>query len=314
MQVCAYRATDLRKAITKKRREMKIVGSHGRGQLRELLVQHGGLAEAEGDTDTLRQRWAAVRKDVHRPVTRMSVTQAVQYMYRMAAEPFNWNWGTVLTQQGQKQRVSKRCRRAPGIGEVSEAPAGALPKPRNDLDVPRPLSTYQQHMSNTMRRLKTSQPDMSHKERFAEAVRLWRREKNIARTKASIERGRQMRQERDARRARQPAASDDIETVPAPRKRAAARPRRTEPRGTIRDRSQLTPAQERAIREYNPRRNRQRLKQAVRINMMQGMPFEQARRRAENPIGVQTDAADSNLDLIAGSGAPKKKPLSMADV
>jgi hypothetical protein len=48
----------------------------------------------------------------------------------------------------------------------------------------------------------------------------------------------------------------------------------------------------------------------------ESLSFNEARQRAENPIGVQTDAADTNLDLVAqtGRGMPKKKPLSMADV
>eukprot|EP01047_Picozoa_sp_COSAG01_P107635 COSAG01_NODE_36624_length_514_cov_36.159036_1_plen_115_part_00 len=98
----------------------------------------------------------------------------------------------------------------------------ALPKskdPDDDLAFPRKLSVYQQHIQSTLAQLKSSEPDMSAKERFTEAVRLWNRSKNIKKTQASIERGRQARK----RRAANPLpASEPIEFQTAPRKRTAA--------------------------------------------------------------------------------------------
>eukprot|EP01047_Picozoa_sp_COSAG01_P112022 COSAG01_NODE_40789_length_459_cov_2.844444_1_plen_45_part_10 len=45
MQVCAYRVSELRKAVTRMRKNMRITGPKGGVQLKELLVQHGGVQE-----------------------------------------------------------------------------------------------------------------------------------------------------------------------------------------------------------------------------------------------------------------------------
>ena len=218
MQVCAFKISVLRKAITRMRKQMRITGPKGSVALKELLLQHGGVQETEGSVSALRKRWTAVSKREHPPVSKMSTQAVIKYLYKTAAAPFDWDWTTVIT-NGEKSRISKRCRKAPGTGQVAEAPAGALPKPRkavDDLDVPRELTTYQKHMSDTIRELKSSNPGMSAKDRFKEAVRLWNRSKNITKTRAEIERGRQARK----RRAANPLPpSEPIEFQTAPRKK-----------------------------------------------------------------------------------------------
>jgi hypothetical protein len=200
MQVCAFKISVLRKAITRMRKQMRITGPKGSVALKELLLQHGGVQETEGSVSALRKRWTAVSKREHPPVSKMSTQAVIKYLYKTAAAPFDWDWTTVIT-DGEKVRISKRCRKAPGTGQVAEAPAGALPKPKkavDDLDVPRELTSYQKHTSDTIRELKSSNPGMSAKDRFKEAVRLWNRSKNITKTRAEIERGRQARKRRDA--------------------------------------------------------------------------------------------------------------------
>eukprot|EP01047_Picozoa_sp_COSAG01_P041703 COSAG01_NODE_3594_length_5897_cov_18.786651_3_plen_312_part_00 len=311
MQVCAYRVSELRKAVTRMRKRMRITGPKGSVQLKELLVQHGGVQETEGSVSALRKRWTAVSRREHPAVSKMSAKQVIQYMYKFADEPFNWDWTTVI-KDGKKSRVSKSCRKAPGTGEVSEAPRGALPKSKDaddDLVLPRKLSAYQIHMKQTLAELKSSEPELTAKERFTEAVRRWNRDKRISADKAQRRRARERRKANPLA----PAPNEPIEFQTAPRKRTAAASRASAP-SRIGKLQSLTTAQKRQIDSYSPRRNRQRLKQAVRMHMQRGYSFAEARKRAENPMGVSVGTRQEFADDIAGSGAPKKKPLSMADV
>jgi hypothetical protein len=95
-------------------------------------------------------------------------------------------------------------------------------------------------------------------------VRLWNRSKNIKKTQASIERGRQARK----RRAANPLPeSEPIEFQTAPRKRtAAATPSRASSR--IGKLKKLTAAEKQQIEDYNPRRNREKLKKSIRMHIL----------------------------------------------
>jgi hypothetical protein len=298
MQVCAFKMSVLRKAITRMRKQMRITGPKGIVQLKELLLQHGGVQETEGSATALRKRWTAVSRREHPPVSKMSAQAVIKYLYKTAAAPLDWDWTTVIT-DGEKVRISKRCKKAPGTGQVADAPAGALPRPKkvkDDLDLPRELTTYQKHMSDTIRELKSSNPGMSAKDRFKEAVRLWNRGKNVSKTRAEIRRGQQARK----RRAANPLPeSEPIEFQTAPRKKQAAAPTRSAAAPVTGKLTKLTDAQKRQIDQYNPRRNPDRLKKAVRMHMMRGLSFEQARKRAENPMGVRTAVGARFADDIA---------------
>jgi hypothetical protein len=78
----------------------------------------------------------------------------------------------------------------------------------------------------------------------------------------------------------------EFQTAPGKKQAKAAAPKRSAPvTGKLK---KLTDAQKNQIDQYNPRRNTDRLKKAVRMHMMRGLSFEQARKRAENPMGVRT--------------------------
>ena len=78
MQVCAYKISVLRKAITRMRKQMRIIGPKPVMQLKELLVLHGGVQEAEGSAATLRKHWSAVSKREHPPVSKMSAQAVIK--------------------------------------------------------------------------------------------------------------------------------------------------------------------------------------------------------------------------------------------
>eukprot|EP01047_Picozoa_sp_COSAG01_P048892 COSAG01_NODE_4795_length_4739_cov_16.309267_2_plen_311_part_00 len=270
--------------------------------LTDLGYDLGQLVQSNAATK--RAAWKRVKAEYHPPVSKLTVRDLIGQIFA-TNKHLGYNYDRQLQEYVQKKVITKRCKASMPPDGRSDAPAMALPKskdPDDDLALPRKLSAYQQHMQSTLAELKSS--DMSAKERFTEAVRLWNRSKNIKKTQASIERGRQARK----RRAANPLpASEPIEFQTAPRKRtAAATPRRSSAPSRIGKLQSLTASQKKQVDEYSPRRNKDKLKRAVRMHLMRGLSFNEARKRAENPIGSQVDAADSNLDLIAGSGAKKK--------
>jgi hypothetical protein len=279
--------------------------------LTDLGIDVGQLVQSNAATK--RAAWKRVKKEYHPPVSKLTVRDLIGQIYA-TNKHLGYNYDRQLQQYVQKKVVTKRCMASKPPDGRSDAPTMALPKTKNadaDLALPRELSAYQIHMKQTLAELKSSKPDMSPKERFTEAVRLWNRNKRVSADQVQRRRARERRKANPLA----PVRNEPIDFQTAPRKRtAAATPSRASAPSRIGKLQSLTAAQKKQVDEYNPRRNKDKLKRAVRMHMMRGLSFNEARKRAENPIGVQTDAADSNLDLIAGSGAPKKKPLSMADV
>eukprot|EP01049_Picozoa_sp_SAG25_P005460 SAG25_NODE_375_length_8919_cov_7.676644_4_plen_307_part_00 len=279
--------------------------------LTDLGIDVGQLVQSNAATK--RAAWKRVKKEYHPPVSKLTVRDLIGQIYA-TNKHLGYNYDRQLQQYVQKKVVTKRCKASMPPDGRSDAPAMALPKSKNadaDLALPRELSVYQIHMKQTLAELKSSEPELTAKERFTEAVRRWNRDKRVSADQV------QRRRARERRKANPlvPAPNEPIEFQTAPRKRtAAATPSRASAPSRIGKLQSLTAAQKKQVDEYSPRRNKDKLKRAVRMHMMRGLSFNEARKRAENPIGSQVDAADSNLDLIAGSGAPKKKPLSMADV
>ena len=86
-QVCRYKTQQLRKAITRMRKLKKV------------------------------KRGAAG----HPAVSKMTSQQVMAYMYSTASE-HDWDWATVLSTEGHKQRITKACREAPATQAVKEVP------------------------------------------------------------------------------------------------------------------------------------------------------------------------------------------------
>ena len=82
MQVCAYKMSVLRKAITRMRKKMRVTGPKGSVALKELLLAHGD--SIEGSTTALRKRWSLVSKQEHEPVSKMSAQAVIKYLYKTA--------------------------------------------------------------------------------------------------------------------------------------------------------------------------------------------------------------------------------------
>lgn len=184
-----------------------------------------------------------------------------------------WDWSRVLDTQPPKVRVTKRCAASrPADGSSAEAPS--LARRKNDLALPRELSAYQLHMKKAMAELKSSSPDMSAKERFAEAVRLWNVQKKIAASKATMKQGRERARERQ--RNAPPPDPEEGMFVTAPRKRPAAAPRRSAGSTTIPLGTTLSAEQRRQLADYNPARNATTLRSRARMHMLRGKSFKEA--------------------------------------
>jgi hypothetical protein len=92
-QVCRFKIPMLRKAITRMRRQKK------------------------------------VKRSVNHPaVGRMKAPAVINYLYDTAAT-LHWDWSTVIT-DGEKKRVGKKCKEAPGTGAIAAAPKAIVPKTR----------------------------------------------------------------------------------------------------------------------------------------------------------------------------------------
>jgi hypothetical protein len=92
-QVCKYKIPMLRKAITRMRRQKKVK-----------------------------------RSPNHPPVGGMKAPAVINYLYDTAAT-LHWDWSTVIS-DGEKKRVGKKCKEAPGTGAVKVAPKAIVPKTR----------------------------------------------------------------------------------------------------------------------------------------------------------------------------------------
>jgi len=156
--VCAFQIAQLRKAITQKRKQLRVVGPKGKVQLQELLLGHKALPhvaqalDKDGIFETLsvpklRRLWKQVADVYHKAVSKMSANQVIEYLY-FTADQLNWDWTTVLQGRDTKKRVSKACANSAQPGDTTSAPASILRKARDPNAPKRALSTYQQYMKD----------------------------------------------------------------------------------------------------------------------------------------------------------------------
>ena len=98
--VCAFQIAQLRKAITQKRKQLRVVGPKGKVQLQELLLGHKALPhvaqalDKDGVFETLsvpklRRLWKQVADVYHKAVSKMSANQVIEYLY-FTADQLNW--------------------------------------------------------------------------------------------------------------------------------------------------------------------------------------------------------------------------------
>ena len=187
--VCAFQIAQLRKAITQKRKQLRVVGPKGKVQLQELLLGHKALPhvaqalDKDGIFETLsvpklRRLWKQVADVYHKAVSKMSANQVIEYLY-FTADQLNWDWTTVLQGRDTKKRVSKACANSAQPGDTTSAPASILRKARDPNAPKRALSTYQQYMKDELAKMKGNKRFalLTHKDKFAYVAKEWKRYK-----------------------------------------------------------------------------------------------------------------------------------------
>jgi hypothetical protein len=185
--VCAFQISELKKAITKKRKQLRVVGPKGKVQLQELLLGHKGLPhvaqalDKDGVFETLsipklRRLWKQVAEVYHKAVSKMSANKVIEYLY-FTADKLDWDWTTVLQGRDTKKRVSKACENSAQPGDTTSAPASILRKTRDPNAPKRALSAYQQYMKDELANMKGNRRFalLTHKDRFAYVAKEWKR-------------------------------------------------------------------------------------------------------------------------------------------
>eukprot|EP01045_Picozoa_sp_COSAG04_P016430 COSAG04_NODE_1371_length_7040_cov_8.745714_6_plen_399_part_00 len=183
---CALKVTDLRRAITRARRNNFVTGPAKKAQLLAVVLKHVDGFEGDRRTATakklLRQRGAkidvvtlrdlrtALRVHFHPPASRMARDDVIQYVF-WTAQRLGWKW-TELDSLTQRKRVSDACMDSahPAFGQAIEPAALQTTQPRKArAKSNRPLSKYQKHIRDYM----AANKDVPAKERFAAAIEAW---------------------------------------------------------------------------------------------------------------------------------------------
>ena len=185
--VCAYKIPSLKKSITRKRKLENISGTKSRAALLDLLESHepyyddmpeisdmlfGEKEMEEQSTAQLRRTWTQVKKRVHLPVSKLSKTDVLNYLYT-TADFLDWDWsdsidGTV------KKRTSKACRASKQPGQTANVPAGILPISKRPK---RALTAYQKYMKERLAEMKDDREfrRLDQKEKFKLAAQQYKR-------------------------------------------------------------------------------------------------------------------------------------------
>lgn len=309
-QPCRWTRASISKAATAMRSERGFSQPTVR-TLNRILSDHRFLLTEDGysiadvmaqSASEKRKIWTAIKKDLHPPVSKLSLQDLYGYVYS-TSHHLGWDWSGKLETLPEKKRVSKRCEASrPADGSSDKVPRLGLPKKRkvddDDLDVPRELTAHQQHMRTTMARLKQDSPGMSAKERFTEATRLWNLGKK---KKLSASQIAQMREAQLERLRNPPKPRDPMEDmfVPAPRRKQPAAAASTGssaiPRG-----ARLSSQQKQQLASYNPRRrDADKLRRRAQMHMLRGKSFDEAVLLAEG-----RDASELNPRARPATATP----------
>ena len=180
---CSLKVTDLRKAITKARRNNFVTGPAKKSQLLAMVLKHSeGIDDkrtqaarkilrdrgSKIDVVTLRDLRSTLKIYFHAPASQMSRDQVIKYIYFTAAT-LGWKW-TELDGIPQRKRVADACAASaePAHGRAIEPSALQTTQPRKQKSG-RKLSNYNKFVKQYM----ADNKEGTVKERFAGAVAAW---------------------------------------------------------------------------------------------------------------------------------------------
>ena len=226
-QPCRLTVGELRKIVTRARKDNHLTGPANKEQLIMLFKRHADMDESVGEVlegpirvPMLKVQRTMLRDMYHPKVSEMNRTALLRYIY-MAAHTLGWEFPD-MGDYTQRTRVGKACRESRPIGKGPKPPAGILSK----KDRPkRALTRHQRFMSQEMKRpeLRADYPDI--RDRFAAATASWHEHKGqISRQDRSIANRRRARQQaiEDAQDAREERARTRRQAAAAKQKESAA--------------------------------------------------------------------------------------------
>ena len=226
-QPCRLTVGELRKIVTRARKDNHLTGPANKQQLITLFERHAKLDESVGDAlegprrvPMLKVQRTMLRDMFHPKVSEMNRTSLLRYIY-MAAHTLGWEFPDMGVYT-QRTRIGKSCQNSRPIGKSAKPPSGILSK----KDRPkRALTRHQRYVSQKMRNPNVRMQYPDAKERFKAVSAMWHQDKDEVarhdRAAANRRRARQQAQD-DAEEAREERARTWRETAVARKKEAAA--------------------------------------------------------------------------------------------
>ena len=220
LQPCRLTVGELRKLVTKARKQNHLTGPASKEQLLALFEAHADMDESvaqvlEGPVRVpmlMAQR--VMLKDMYHPkVGDLRRAALLRYIYSTASD-LGWRYPNMNDYEHRK-RVGKACRNSKPIGRSSKPPAGILPK----KDRPkRALTAHQKFMSVKMKSADLRQDYPDAKQRFVAATALWNEQKG-----GIAKRSRALAGRRRARADEEEEAADRREERETARRKAATK-------------------------------------------------------------------------------------------
>jgi len=295
-KVCAVKISDLKRRITMKRKSTGIVGRQTKTSMVRLMELHKDLMRSHGmsakamERQTLphiRKLFKQMVRTFHPPVSKLNAKQVIEYCYA-TGDSLGWSWPSLLRTVEPKKKISKACIQAKDAGK-GKAPEDILPKPRKkkvtvdpdaDLNISDASSVRQRPKSRKKRRNRVlddesdeeehEMPDGSMMEGAVHETPPPKRKPDPIAGKRKAEASERLRAKR----------KDDM-FVAAPKKPASVA---TQSTGAITKGARLTDAQKSKLQEYisSGGRNKKKYSQRMRMYMLRGLSFEEAKSKAES--------------------------------
>jgi hypothetical protein len=304
-KVCAVKISDLKRRITMKRKSTGIVGRQTKKSMlrfldthQELMHSHGHTLRTEAFLDSqelpyIRKLFKQMVQIFHPPVSKLNAKQVIEYCYA-TADSLGWAWPSLLRTVEPKKRVSKACLAAKDAGK-GKAPEDILPKPRKkkvtvnpdaDLDISDASSVRQRPKPRKKRRNRVlddssdeEQHEMPDGSMMEGAVHETSPPKRKTRKPDPIA-GKRKAEASERLRAKR---KDDM-FVAAPRKSASVAAKVSQSTGAIKKGARLTEDQKSKLQGYlsSGGRNKKKYSQRMRMYMLRGLSFEEAKSKAES--------------------------------
>ena len=176
--ICRLKTTTLRTAVVRTRRAKSATGKRAKEDLREFIRMHSKVQPTPAELDQMTtaqlvSHRASLVHEFHPIPSRMNRDALLTYVY-WSANRLKWNWGPTIHGMPTKPRVTRKCLGSRQPGSNAIPPRSILSKANRGLR--RTPSAYNLHIQAEMQQNKARIPDA--RERFADAVQSWNRQKS----------------------------------------------------------------------------------------------------------------------------------------